>query len=134
LTISISTGHVGLLPPDDPRLPTGDFFAFQTVTPLPDLTPNAGNCLCKKRIDMHLSMTQLAERLGLGITDSAIERWEKNQNRPTPEHRNGIVDFLGFDPALAKTDRRSLTMTLLGSCHRLKRSAGSRLMSHGSIR
>jgi len=46
-------------------------------------------------------MTQLAKLLGLGITDTAIEKWEKNQNRPTESHRQLIVKFLGFDPALA---------------------------------
>jgi len=48
---------------------------------------------------MQLSMTQLADSLGLEISDSAIEKWEKNQNRPTDGHRIRIVDFLGFDPA-----------------------------------
>ena len=47
-------------------------------------------------------MTQLAEKLGLGITDSAIEKWEKNRNHPTTALRTRIVGFLGFDPALAK--------------------------------
>jgi len=44
-------------------------------------------------------MTQLAKLLGVGVTDTAIEKWEKNQNRPTYEHRMRILDFLGFDPA-----------------------------------
>jgi transcriptional regulator with XRE-family HTH domain len=48
---------------------------------------------------MQLSMTQLADVLGLGITDTAIEKWENNQNRPTDDHRQLIVGFLGFDPA-----------------------------------
>jgi hypothetical protein len=43
-------------------------------------------------------MTQLATQLGLGITDSAIEKWEKNQNCPTETYRSKIVAFLGFDP------------------------------------
>ena len=60
-----------------------------------------GEHLRKKRIDMHLSMTQLVDALGLEVTDSAIEQWEKNQNRPTEEHRKRIVEFLGFDPAPA---------------------------------
>ena len=59
-----------------------------------------GEHLRKKRIDLHLSMSQLAHILGLGITDSAIEKWEKNQKSPTQEHRNRIVQFLGFDPAI----------------------------------
>jgi transcriptional regulator with XRE-family HTH domain len=58
-----------------------------------------GEHLRKKRIDLSLSMTQLAKLLGLGITDTAIEKWEKNQNRPTQPHRQQIVKFLGFDPA-----------------------------------
>jgi transcriptional regulator with XRE-family HTH domain len=49
-------------------------------------------------MDLQLSMTQLADRLGLVITDSAIEKWEKNLNRPTDRHRKMIVGFLGFDP------------------------------------
>lgn len=47
---------------------------------------------------MQLSMAQLTTLLGLGISDSAIEKWEKNQNRPTPEHRTRIIEFLGFYP------------------------------------
>jgi len=46
-----------------------------------------------------LSMTQLAKLLGLGITDTAIEKWEKNQNRPTESHRCRLIEFLRFDPA-----------------------------------
>ena len=63
-----------------------------------------GEHLRKKRIDLSLSMTQLAKLLGLGITDTAIEKWEKNQNRPTEFHRGRIIEFLGFDPT-----RRNLT-------------------------
>ena len=48
---------------------------------------------------MQLSMTQLARILGFGITDTAIEKWEKNQNRPTEEHRRCILAFLGFNVA-----------------------------------
>ena len=57
-----------------------------------------GEHLCKKRVDMQLPMTQLAKLLGFGISDTAIEKWEKNQNRPTDEHRQRIVEFLGFSP------------------------------------
>jgi len=59
-----------------------------------------GEHLRKKRIDLRLSMSQLAEIFGLGITDTAIEKWEKNQNRSTKQHRDRIVQFLGFDPAI----------------------------------
>jgi DNA-binding transcriptional regulator YiaG len=45
-------------------------------------------------------MPQLAKLLGLGVTDSAIEKWEKNQNRPTEPYRSLIVKFIGFDTAI----------------------------------
>ena len=61
-----------------------------------------GEHLRKKRIDMGLSMAQLAKLLEFGVTDSAIEKWEKNQNHPTPEHWARIAHFLGFDPGLAR--------------------------------
>jgi transcriptional regulator with XRE-family HTH domain len=47
---------------------------------------------------MQLSMSQLAKTLGLAITNSAIEKWEKNQNRSTDKHRKRPVEFLGFNP------------------------------------
>jgi transcriptional regulator with XRE-family HTH domain len=50
---------------------------------------------------MQLSMTQLAKILGFGITGTAIGKWEKDEKRPTDEHRKRIVEFLGFDPAPA---------------------------------
>lgn len=59
--------------------------------------------LRKKRIDMQLSMTQLADLLGLGVSDAAIEKWEKNQNRPTKEHQKRIVEFLGFEAPVVNT-------------------------------
>jgi transcriptional regulator with XRE-family HTH domain len=63
-----------------------------------------GEHLRKKRIDMQLSMSKLAQILGLGVTDSSIEQWEKNQNRPTEAHRQRIVEFLGFEaPVLITT-------------------------------
>ena len=60
-----------------------------------------GEHLRKKRIDMQPSTSQLDELLGLGVTDSAIEKWEKNQNRPTEPYRTQIMEFLGFDPETA---------------------------------
>jgi DNA-binding transcriptional regulator YiaG len=71
---------------------------FRQLRRYPAAPCTIGEHLRKKRIDMQLSMTQLADLLGLGITDSAIEKWEKNQNRPTEEHRQRIVGFLGFNP------------------------------------
>jgi hypothetical protein len=43
-------------------------------------------------------MTKLAQLLGFGITDAAIEKWEKNQNYPTEPYRSRIIEFLEFDP------------------------------------
>ncbi len=52
-------------------------------------------------------MPQLADVLGVGITDSAIEKWEKNQNQPTEEHRTRLVQFLGYDPILRDSTEHS---------------------------
>jgi DNA-binding transcriptional regulator YiaG len=71
---------------------------FRQVRRYPAAPKTLGDHLRKKRVDMQLSMTQLAKLLEFGITDSAIEKWEKNQNRPTEEHRKLIVEFLGFNP------------------------------------
>jgi hypothetical protein len=57
-------------------------------------------------------MTQLAKLLGLGITDTAIEKWEKDQNRPTESHRSRLIEFLGFDPALPNMTGGSLVGNL----------------------
>jgi transcriptional regulator with XRE-family HTH domain len=51
-------------------------------------------------------MAQLALILGSGVTDSAIEKWEKNQNRPTAEHRKHIIEFLGFQPVTEAEERQ----------------------------
>jgi transcriptional regulator with XRE-family HTH domain len=72
---------------------------FRQLRRYPATPKTLGEHLRKKRVDMQLSMTQLANLLGLGISDSAIEKWEKNQNRPTDRHRKRIVEFLGFNPA-----------------------------------
>jgi len=58
-----------------------------------------GEFLRQKRVDLGLSQRKLAEMLAIGITDTAVEKWEKNQNRPTESHRRRIIEFLGFDPA-----------------------------------
>ena len=58
-----------------------------------------GEFLRQKRVDLGLSQRKLAEILGIGITDTAVEKWEKSQNRPTESHRRRIIEFLGFDPA-----------------------------------
>jgi DNA-binding transcriptional regulator YiaG len=72
---------------------------FKRLRNYPANPKTLGEHLRKKRIDLALSMTQLAKSLGLGITDTAIEKWEKNQNRPTESCRRLIVEFLEFDPA-----------------------------------
>src|SRR5947207_8992961 len=72
---------------------------FKRLRNYPANPKTLGEHLRKKRVDLSLSMTQLAKLLGLGITDTAIEKWEKNQNRPTDTHPKLIVEFLGCDPA-----------------------------------
>ena len=71
---------------------------FRQSRAYPTNPKTIGEHLRKKRIDLNLSMTQLAKVLGMGITDTAIEKWEKNQNKPTEHHQKAIVKFLGFCP------------------------------------
>jgi transcriptional regulator with XRE-family HTH domain len=75
---------------------------FRQLRRYPAHPKTLGEHLRKKRIDMGLSMPKLAKLLGNSITDTAIEKWEKNQNRPTEHHRARIVEFLGFDPEFEK--------------------------------
>jgi DNA-binding transcriptional regulator YiaG len=75
---------------------------FRALRRYPTNPQSLGEHLRKKRIDMQLSMTQLADVLGLGITDSAIEKWEKNQNRPSAYHKQRIEQFLGLTPRMTK--------------------------------
>jgi len=71
---------------------------FKGLRHYPAFPKTLGEHLRKKRIDLSLSMTQLAKLLGVGIANTAIEKWETNQNYPTPPNRIRIIEFLGFDP------------------------------------
>src|SRR2546425_2291415 len=51
--------------------------------------------LRQRRVDLGLSQRKLAEILAIGISDTAVEKWEKNQNRPTESHRRRIIELLG---------------------------------------
>ena len=67
-----------------------------------------GEHLRKKRVDLGLSMPKLIRLLGLNVYDTTIEKWEKNENRPTERYRSRIVEFLGFDPELENPTGDSL--------------------------
>jgi transcriptional regulator with XRE-family HTH domain len=69
----------------------------------PDSPKTLGEYLFQKRGGLGLSRAQFADLLGLGVTDGAVELWEKGKNRPTPIHRAKLVEFLGFDPELTKS-------------------------------
>jgi ribosome-binding protein aMBF1 (putative translation factor) len=73
---------------------------FSRTRHYPACPKTLGEHLRKKRVDLALSMPKLAKLLGFGVTDTAIEKWEKNENRPTQPYRSRIVEFLGFDPEI----------------------------------
>ena len=75
---------------------------FKALRNYPKNPRTLGEHVRKKRIALNLSMPHLARLLGVGFTDTAIEKWEKNQNRPTAPYRSRLVEFLGFDPEDAK--------------------------------
>jgi transcriptional regulator with XRE-family HTH domain len=57
-----------------------------------------GEHLRKKRIDMNLSMPQVAKILGLGVTANAIQQWESRETNPTEPHRLRILEFMRSIP------------------------------------
>jgi DNA-binding transcriptional regulator YiaG len=69
---------------------------FRALKNYPAAPKTLGEFLRQKRVDLGLSQRKLAEMLAIGITDTAVEKWEKNQNRPTESHRRRIIEFLGF--------------------------------------
>ena len=71
---------------------------FRALKNYPAAPNTLGEFLRQKRFDLGLSQRKLPEMLAIGITDTAVEKWEKNQNRPTESHRRRIIEFLGFDP------------------------------------
>ena len=72
---------------------------FRALKNYPAAPKTLGEFLRQKRVDLGLSQRKLAEKLGIGITDTAVEKWEKSQNRPTESRRRRIIEFLGLDPA-----------------------------------
>jgi transcriptional regulator with XRE-family HTH domain len=72
---------------------------FRALKNYPTAPKTLGEYLRLKRVDLELSQRKLAEMLDIGITDTAVEKWEKRQNRSTESHRRRIIEFLGFDPA-----------------------------------
>jgi predicted transcriptional regulator len=70
---------------------------FRHLRRYPAHPKTLGEHLRKKRIDLSLSMRQLSDFLSLGVSDSTIEKWEKDISRPTEPYRSRIVEFLGFD-------------------------------------
>jgi DNA-binding transcriptional regulator YiaG len=74
---------------------------FKHLRHYPTNPKTLGEHLCRKRIDLSLSLTQLAQVLGIGVCASTIAKWERNQNYPAPAYRIRIVEFLGYDPEAA---------------------------------
>ena len=52
---------------------------LRTLKYYPAALKTLGEFLRQKRVDLGLSERKLAEMLGIGINDSAVEKWEKNQ-------------------------------------------------------
>jgi DNA-binding transcriptional regulator YiaG len=64
------------------------------------LCKTLGEHLRKKRVELALSMRQLAKTLGLGINPASVRVWEMDVHRPNKRYRTRIIEFLGFDPEL----------------------------------
>ena len=55
-----------------------------------------GDHLRKRRIELGLEQTEVAERLG--VCRSSLQHWEQNRGVPMPKQMPAIIRFLGYVP------------------------------------
>ncbi|MDD3926411.1 MAG: helix-turn-helix transcriptional regulator [bacterium] len=68
--------------------------------PLPEAYPKRldtiGDHIRKKRLEMKLMQSQVAEIIG--VTENSITNWEKHRTTPAFWHLPKIIEFLGYVP------------------------------------
>jgi len=72
--------------------------------PYPVALLTIGDHIKKKRIELKLFQTKLADRLG--VNEMTIVNWERNHTTPEVSMFPGIIDFLGYEPATKVTTLR----------------------------
>ena len=62
----------------------------------PDKPATVGEHIRKRRLELHLLQSQVAERLGANRI--SVQNWERGVYEPGPTFTGKIVQFLGYDP------------------------------------
>ncbi len=55
-----------------------------------------GDHLKKRRLELKLTQREVACRIG--VNDTTLTGWERNQHEPAVEHIPQVLAFLGYDP------------------------------------
>lgn len=63
---------------------------------MPTVLNTIGDHILKRRMELGILQSQLAERFGVEV--DTIRNWERNRSRPTLRYRPAILEFLGYDP------------------------------------
>ncbi|WP_394354970.1 helix-turn-helix domain-containing protein [Psychroserpens luteus] len=80
---------------------------LQAFAPLPKGYPSIpvtiGDYLKQYRIDN--SYTAFEVSLELDVYESTIHKWEGGNSKPTPNNIIKIIEFMGYNPMLKKTEK-----------------------------
>jgi DNA-binding XRE family transcriptional regulator len=74
---------------------------FLKTTRYPTSLRHIGDHIRRRRIDLGLVQTDVANQLGVDRCTYAL--WELRRTRPTQKIRPKVIEFLGYDPFHPKT-------------------------------
>jgi len=57
-----------------------------------------GERIRKRRLELHLLQSQLAEHLG--VNRNSVQNWERGIHEPSPDAMVNVIRFLGYDPRI----------------------------------
>ncbi|WP_299272523.1 helix-turn-helix transcriptional regulator [uncultured Psychroserpens sp.] len=80
--------------------------SLEAAAPLPkgypSKTTTLGDYLKQYRIDNCYTAFEVS--LELNVYESTIHKWEGGDSKPTPKNKQKIIEFMGYDPLLTKTE------------------------------
>ncbi|WP_299223190.1 helix-turn-helix transcriptional regulator [uncultured Psychroserpens sp.] len=79
---------------------------MEASAPLPKGYPvnprTLGDYLKQYRIDNGYTAFEVS--LELEVYESTIHKWEGGDSKPTPKNKQKIIEFMGYNPMLTKTE------------------------------
>ena len=79
---------------------------LEAPAPLPKGYPSKpltiGDYLKQYRIDNGYTAFEVS--LELEVYESTIHKWEGGDSAPTPKNKQKLIEFMGYDPMLTKTE------------------------------